>query len=92
MTAAHDLFLREFHATGRESMDGISIYSLADLNDQERAKVRQILAEAFRQRDERAPRPLSFIDPAPSTRPRCVKPPRSRSPRNATRNSGYASM
>lgn len=68
MTAAHDLFLREFSATGRESMDGISIYSLADLNDQERAKVRQILAEAFRQRDERAPRPLSVIDPAPATR------------------------
>lgn len=68
MTAAYDLFLREFHATGRDSMEGVSIYSLADLVEQERPLVRQLLVKAFQQRNERAPRPLAFIDPSPAIR------------------------
>lgn len=68
MTAAYDLFLREFNATGRESMEGVSIYNLADLSERERPLVHQLLIKAFQQRNERAPRPLAFIDSTPATR------------------------
>lgn len=67
MTAAYDLFLREFNATGRESMDGISVYNLADVNEAERQILHDTLLTAFGQRDERAPRPLAFIAPSAGT-------------------------
>ena len=70
MTAAYDLFLREFNATGRESMDGMSVYHLAELSEAERPVVEQILITAFEQRNARAPRSLAFMAPSPITRQR----------------------
>lgn len=67
MTAAYDLFLREFNATGRESMDGISVYNLAHVNEAERQILHDTLLKAFGQRHDRAPRPLAFIAPTAST-------------------------
>lgn len=68
MTAAYDLFLREFHATGRESMEGMSVYHLAQLSEAERPLVHQILITALEQRNARAPRSLAFIAPTHTTR------------------------
>jgi hypothetical protein len=68
MTAAYDLFLREFNATGRESMDGVSVYNLAHLSEPERLLVHETLLQAFQQRHARAPRPLAFITPNTCTR------------------------
>lgn len=61
MTDAYDLFLREFNATGPESMDGVSVYNLVHLSEPERLLVHDTLIQAFRQRHARAPRPLAFI-------------------------------
>ena len=70
MTAAYDLFLREFNATGRESMDGMSVYHLTELSEAERPVVEQTLITAFRQRNARTPRSLAFIAPTATTRQR----------------------
>lgn len=67
MTAAYDLFLREFNATGRESMDGISVYNLANVSEPERQLLHDSLLKAFGQRNDRAPRPLAFIAPTAGT-------------------------
>jgi len=68
MTHAYNNFLQEFNATGRERMDGLSYYSLKDLNAQERPQVRQMLMTAFQQRDERIPQALAFLEPVDATR------------------------
>lgn len=68
MTAAYDLFLREFNATGQAAMEGVSVYNLADLSQDERPLVHQALLKAFQQRNARAPRPLAFIAPTADTR------------------------
>lgn len=68
MTAAYDLFVKELTATGRDRLDGLSIYNLADLSESERPAVRQALTEAFARRDARVPRALAFVAPDEHTR------------------------
>jgi len=68
MTHAYNNFVQEFNATGRERMDGLSFYSLQDLDAQERPQVVQMLMTAFKQRDERTPRALAFLEPVDATR------------------------
>jgi hypothetical protein len=68
MSKAYDLFIQEFTSTGRERMEGISYYNLKNLDEHERPEVLQMLMSAFKQKDERIPIALAFVEPVDAIR------------------------
>ncbi|MFY1825981.1 hypothetical protein ACN47A_08720 [Myxococcus fulvus] len=67
MTAAHELFLREVDAQGRERADGFSLGNLRHLSPEEHLQVLATLTRLLGEREARAPIALAVLSPTPAT-------------------------